>query len=527
MIYVSNKFNQMITAPVRTIKAKVELFNGSTLAATYTSDDILINISIDRVGESSKFFGFGICQRANIHLIDMHHVLNISTANSLKIYLGVDGEYSTFPTFYVSEVHRDKKTGELSITAYDRIYEATEHIYSELLLEVPYRVSDIAIACADLLGITVNIDSLGLDEFITTYDNGANFEGIEDIREILNDIAEATQTIYYLNDNNELFFKRLDRDGEAVYNIDSNLFFELDTSDNRRLSSICHATELGDNISASLPESGTTQYVRDNPFWNLRADITNIVEDALANIGGLTINQFYCKWRGNPTLEIGDKIKLTSNRGNVTYSYLLNDSIEYDGTLSQITTWEYIADTNTATSNPSTLGDMVKYTSAKVDKVNKQIDLLVYEDSINASRLSTLELTTDDITARVESVEKGSEAVNTEINEIKKQVEASITSEDVTIAINSALESGVDKVETTTGYKFNQDGLTVSKSGSEMTTTITDDGMTVYKSGNEVLTANNEGVKAIDLHAETFLIIGKNSRLEDYKSNRTACFYMG
>ena len=39
--------------------------------------------------------------------------------------------------------------------------------------------------------------------------------------------------------------------------------------------------------------------------------------------------------------------------------------------------------------------------------------------------------------------------------------------------------------------------------------------------------ADNLGVKAEDLHATTYLIIGNNSRLEDYNTNRTGCFWIG
>jgi hypothetical protein len=60
-----------------------------------------------------------------------------------------------------------------------------------------------------------------------------------------------------------------------------------------------------------------------------------------------------------------------------------------------------------------------------------------------------------------------------------------------------------------------------------MTTTITEDGMVVYKENKPMLTANNTGVEAINLSASTFLIIGKNSRFEDYSTSRTGCFWVG
>lgn len=60
------------------------------------------------------------------------------------------------------------------------------------------------------------------------------------------------------------------------------------------------------------------------------------------------------------------------------------------------------------------------------------------------------------------------------------------------------------------------------------TTNISNKGMTVYANGDEKLKANNEGVEATDLHAKTYLIIGGNSRIENYDNNRrSACFWIG
>ena len=83
------------------------------------------------------------------------------------------------------------------------------------------------------------------------------------------------------------------------------------------------------------------------------------------------------------------------------------------------------------------------------------------------------------------------------------------------------------KVETNTGFTFNDEGLTVEKANSEMRTQITEDGMTVFKNDEAVLTANNIGVDALNLHATTYLIVGTNSRFEDYADTRTGCFWIG
>lgn len=522
---VNNTLLAAVEAPVRRIDARVELYEGSTLVANYKHTDALVSIDIERIGES-KFFGFGVCQKANVKLMDVERAISITTAHSFKIYFN---DVCTCPIFYVTEVHRDENTNELSITAYDALYSASKYTYADIPIEPPYAIGELADQCAILLNTGFN-NLNASDAMFIEYEEGGNFEGTETLREVLDAIAEATQTIYYLCAEDCLTFKRLDMGGEPVLTIGREQYFELESGTNRRLSGITHATELGDNVSASLEMSGTTQYVRNNPFWDLREDVADLVNNALAAVGGLTINQFACSWRGNPLLEVGDKIALVTKDNQTVVSYLLDDTITYDGSLSQETQWNYEDDEGEDADNPSSLGDVLKQTYARVDKANKQIELVASEASENKDAIAALKINTESIDATVTEMKEittsALDGVNEEIANLTNKVEATMTAEDVVIAIQSELSNGVSKVETETGFTFNEDGLTVSKSDSEMTTTITEDGMTVYKNEEAVLVADNEGVKAEDLHATTYLIIGNNSRFEDF-GDRTACFWIG
>ena len=70
-------FNDTVNSPVRQVKARVELFRDSTLAHTWTHEDRIKKITVERVGDETKFFGYGICQKANIHLVDKNKRLQI------------------------------------------------------------------------------------------------------------------------------------------------------------------------------------------------------------------------------------------------------------------------------------------------------------------------------------------------------------------------------------------------------------------------------------------------------------------
>ena len=526
--------NNTINTPVRTIKAMVELYNGSTLVEIFRSEDKIKSIQVERVGEDSKFFGFGICQKLSLHLIDVNRELELTTDNSFKVYFDNGSGYiKTTPEFFITEVNRDEKTNELSITAYDSIYKLTDYKVSDLDLVAPYTIRDVISLCAVVVNANpVEIVRVGETEtcFSISYESGANFEGTETLREALNAAAEATQTIYYINSKNKLTFKRLDKDITPDLTITKEDYIELKSSTNKRLGTIVNVTELGDNVSASTSEAGSTQCVRDNAFWELREDIDTLVENALATVGGLTINQFECNWRGNYFLEIGDKIALTTKDNDTVISFVLDDVISYNGAYSQATKWSYSREDNPESSNSTTLGESLKQTFAKVDKANKRIDLVVSEAESNSSKISSLEQTTNSIKASVteiETINDKVEGMSEDVAQLTSKVNASITSEQVRIEIEKELENGVSKVSTSTGVTVDENGLTVDKANSEMKTTISDNGMTIRKNSEEVLVANNVGVNAKNLHATTYLIIGNNSRFEDYGTNRTGCFWIG
>ena len=531
-----------LNSDVRHITARAYVYEGTSTKHIFKATDNLQSFTVERVGQG-KFFGYGICQKANIKVRDVSRQFSVTTANQINLIWDVlvNGKNTSlfaYPRFQVSEVHRDENTNALSITAYDALYEATKHNVSELTLADSYTIKEFIASCATLLGLSgYSIRGVGENEtcFDTSYAAGANFEGTETIRDALDAVAEVTQTVYFITNESKICFRRLSLDGDANFTIDKEKYFTLSSKTNKRLGTIVSATELGDNLSVSTTESGSTQFIRDNPFWDNREDRATLLDNALAAVGGLTLNQFECNWHGNYLLEIGDKIALITKDGSQAISYVLDDTIEYNGGISEKTKWSYEdnENENDINSAPSNLGDSIKQTYAKVDKVNKQIEIVASQADENTDAIAALRINVNSINATVQNqqqqINESVDSLNSDIDSLTTEIaSARIESQQAVLEFKQEIEQdGVDKVTTSTGFTFNEEGMTVEKSGREMKTTITEDGMTVYRSGESVLQANNEGVKAKNLHANTYLIIGNNSRFEDYKYDRTGCFWIG
>ena len=172
--------------------------------------------------------------------------------------------------------------------------------------------------------------------------------------------------------------------------------------------------------------------------------------------------------------------------------------------------------------------------SPSPEDINSDITEIQAETRNLKESVSSLQLGTDSINASVKSLEETitntTNGLSENISSIQKQVDLAMTSDDVKIEIQKQMANGSNRVSTTTGYTFDERGLNISKTDSEMETTITEDGMTVYKNDEKMLVANNQGVDAKNLTATTYLIIGNNSRMETYTENgstRTAVFWIG
>lgn len=515
---ISTKINNVyVRASDLPETANLQITYQAPYRQSFTADGELKEVVVNRAGES-KFFGFGISQKATIKLLDKERKYNIDKGT---IFCVGFNDVRPMPDFYADEVKRNENTNEIEIVAYDALKRAANFTIKDLGIE-NYTIMMLAQKCADIMSLD-DVVFPSINEFAINYPEGGNYSGTETIREVLNHIAEATQTFYFINSNNFLEFRRLDRYGNPVLTIGKDKYFTLEASAAKTLTGICSATELGDNLSTG---EGLTQYVWNNPLWDNREDRATLVENALTAVKNTVIVPYKCKWRGNYLLEPGDKIGVVGKDNGTIQTYLINDTLTYNGGMSQDSSLEY-EETDAQPSNPTTLGEALKNTFAKVDKINNEITMVASQTSENKEAISTLQINSDSINASVSTLEKQMDSVSGSMTEISKKVEATMTDEEINIAIENKLSNGVSSVETATGFTFNETGLTVSKSNSDISTTITEDGMKVSKGSNEVLVANNEGVKAIDLHAETYLLIGKNSRFEDYNYSRTGCFWIG
>jgi hypothetical protein len=529
MQLMSETWHEDITTLARSVVGKVELHRGSTLAATFLHTGELSSIKIERTPVNGAFFGFVMCQKAIVVVLDPEGTVSVEKGDILKPYLGTSTEFTEASNFIVSEVEKNEVQKTLTIIAYDIIEQAAAHTISELQIEYPIATRNIADMIAAILGTTAVWEITEGNTLADTVYDQLNFSGIETLRDVLGFIAQATGTICFIKHDNRICFKQLTNN--PVFEIDKTIYFEMSVGKAINLTQVTSATDLGDNLTAGV-EGGKNQVFYDNPFLTSYSDPSAILTHLLDLYAAVTMYPYTVKWRSNPALEFGDCVKFTLADDTTVDVIYLGETINYNGGMSASSSWED-EDSESVDGSPTTLGDALKQTYAKVDKANKQIELVASEAEANAQQIAAIQINTDSINQSVSQIQKDTtsiiDGIETDIAALSKKVESSMTAEEITFAIQTELQqTGVDSITTKTGYSFNENGLNVSKTGSEMSTLVSEDGMTVSKDEEAMLVANNQGVVAVNLHAKTYLLVGQNSRFEDYADGtRTGCFWLG
>lgn len=163
--------------------------------------------------------------------------------------------------------------------------------------------------------------------------------------------------------------------------------------------------------------------------------------------------------------------------------------------------------------------NLTQILNGKLLRLQTDVEGLRAEHVDTAGKTASLSMT-------VEGIESKVAVQQTELNKTKEILTTLQQDTDsLELQVKTITEQGAQRVVTTTGYSFSDEGLRIQKSGQEMENLLDHTGMYVSRNGQTILQANNRGVEARDVTVDNFLIIGNHARFEDY-SGGTACFYI-
>lgn len=468
--------------------------NGAT---TYTSDKI--------ISFTPSFDGGilnSIMKHAEIELNGIGETAEGMKDAHLNISLSVTGGGVTgtrdFGTFIVKDAAYNDETDSIVLDCYDLMIKAmTEYKTVVDFEDESVTLGSYLQAICDDMVITLATPTFTNSTVVL---DGEKYDSSYTKRDVLTEIAQAAGgTIAIKNDALHVLYPAASGVTIDPSNLKSIEIGELYGPVN---SVVLARTPQEDNI-----------YQRDETATNIceikiennqimdshREDFISGIYDALY---GLTYYPHDIESFGIGMMDVCDLFTVIDLKGNTYTCMQTSGEMEITQGVSERTIGTVPVSTETDYKAASKTDRVINKTILRVDKQHQEIQAFVSK-------------TTNEINSLTGQVE-----------EVTRSVEQKITPEQLQIIINEAIE-GIDSITTSTGYTFGKDGLKVQKSDEEIENLINNKGMYVNRLDDNVLTADAAGVDAINLTARQYLIVGANSRLEDYEGNRTACFYIG
>ena len=417
----SAAFMSAMASPSRMIRGKVVVVDGG-LTSEYGYANKLQSIEQEVSAVKGKMFGAVVSYKSTIKLIDVKNVVQVNVGAKASPQIGINGELLPMTPVYISSNTFDEVKGIRTLIGEDAIGFTDKYIWNDIKgdLDNTFIIQDVFAAIANKIGIEFMITG-ELPNINAVYTKATfNVNGDETLRQILTAAAEATGAMVFINGSGKMEIKMLSN--TIALAIDKNVQFDLSTEPSSSLSGIISINELNDMISVGN-NSSYVSVISVNPFID---PTDNSSQEKLQNLfvkcQGNTFYPYKLKWRGNPALEIGDKIRLTLRDGSVIDTWYLGEKVKYTGGMSAESSWE-ADESEKPEVGSQTISDTTRRTMAKVDKANQKITLLTEASGEQGQKISQLEVSLDGIKTEVSEVSSTANAAMTKATTVEQTVD--------------------------------------------------------------------------------------------------------
>ena len=417
----SAAFMSAMASPSRMIRGKVVVVDGG-LTSEYGYANKLQSIEQEVSAVKGKMFGAVVSYKSTIKLIDVKNVVQVNVGAKASPQIGINGELLPMTPVYISSNTFDEVKGIRTLIGEDAIGFTDKYIWNDIKGDLgnTFIIQDVFAAIANKIGIEFMITG-ELPNINAVYTKATfNVNGDETLRQILTAAAEATGAMVFINGNGKMEIKMLSN--TIALAIDKNTQFNLSTEPSSSLSGIISINELNDMISVGN-NSSYISVISVNPFIDPTDDSSQgKLQNLFVKYQGNTFYPYKLKWRGNPALEIGDKIRLTLRDGSTIDTWYLGEKVKYTGGMSAESSWE-ADESEKPEVGSQTIADTTRRTMAKVDKANQKITLLTEASGEQGQKISQLEVSLDGIRTEVSEVSNTANGAMTKATTVEQTVD--------------------------------------------------------------------------------------------------------
>ncbi len=273
-------------------------------------------------------------------------------------------------------------------------------------------------------------------------------------------------------------------------------------------------------VYPDIPAAVNTYTITGNPLLSAdsAASCIGIAQTLYEQLHAVTYTPCQVAVAADMSLAAGDILTVQSTDGTALCLYVMTrtqkgsrDTLEATGSA--------LRESSSAVNQNS-----IQSLSGKVLNLKTTVDGLQAENRDAAGKAASLSLEVAGLAAQVSRQQSDGQAVKTQLTALTQKADS------VALRVEKIAQEGTSRVQTQTGFTFDERGLTISRDSGQVENLLDETGMYVRCQGNVILQASRDGVQAVDVSVQNYLVVGGHARLEDYSSGtdekRTACYWI-
>lgn len=533
---------------------------------TYEFDGETIELGNEQLNYISPHYE-GAILKSVMKQLDIESTIEIPLETQINYKFGVkvrndevedyrdNYDYINYGNYIVYKSEKQEDTGSYKITCYDKmLYSMIK--YENMQITYPITIRNYINTICNHLGLIFKNAS---DEF-ANYDKEIQNELFLDseggdlnytFRDVLDQLAETTASTICLDENDELEIRYINNtqdtiDEEYLKNINVNFGEKYGPINSIVLSRSAESDNVYLRNEQSVLKDGLCELkIIDNQImnWNDRSDY---LQDILNQLDGLEyyLNDFAST--GICYYDLCDRYNIQI--GEETYSCIMfNDEVNITTGMEENIHTDMPSETQTDYTKADKTDRKINQAYIMVDKQNGNITSLVTKTTQLEGKVSDNETTINNNYQELIGKFDGVASID-DVTQLRKSMQTTMDEQELRIEnIQGILVNGVEKVVTTSGT-FDEDGLTMERTGARTKSTLDETGVDVKDtqgSSNEDLffagyvdndkaqsntkLAPYEGQTVVfskNSIVENYFTIGTHSRIEDYEDG-TGVFVIG
>lgn len=362
-------------------------------------------------------------------------------------------------------------------------------------------------------------------------------------RNVICQIAQAGMSFIVTDETDKFYFKWFE---DIVHIADdwTSLTTEKECSSSVNVM-VLGRGDVEDNVKwpETLPENQVefridNNYILDPQSTENNDQRYNVIQALYNRVNGfshLVFNMTTQNIDNKLSVKLGQKVKYLDIWDNELEAYIMTKKIVYlGGDLSNDDNYQIILsaseikETSTELSYSSSIKNDILRVERKADKTNGQIEDIVNQVDDSTEKVSQMLLDVDSIK---NTVSKSTGTLEDNVESLKEQMtQLQQLADSLSITITNINTNGVNKVVTSTGFVFDENGLNISKDGEPMSAVFDNQGFVVKNYDTEMLVARNNQVITENLTVKKYLVTGRH-RFEKFtdEKNRlcTGLFWVG